>query len=447
MRGRAHRPPDQQPGPRGSLPGRARRLPQARRRRRRQHRRRQPVQRRRRAEAAGADPRRRGRHGRRRPPRRHDRALLRRQEGAAAGRQLGRAQALGHRDRRHDLRLPRLQPRGGAGPARHRQLHLHAGEPDPGRQDAGRRRGGRDRDQPADARVAPLRLDRRLRAPQRALDPAHLRPLRAAAGLRQRQRRRRRPRARRLDAVPDRLDLQRRLERPHPVADPRRGALHRGAAAAGAGRDRRPARRPAGDDPAGLRAGAPGRALARGRALPLRARRARSADGVAAEIPGLRVGALARGRLGHRRVRPPGELPRDRRRPHRRDHLRLLPDRLARPLQARLRADHGALVGGLHHDLDPLPAGRTAALPAHLRTAGQGRTDRPADAGRGDDPARPGRLLRGARAGAARADPGRPAGGQRNPLLGLLRRRPLLRGELLRPRLPRRQRASASSSP
>ncbi len=38
--------------------------------------------------------------------------------------------------------------------------------------------------QPADARVAALRLDRRLRAPQRALDPAHLRPLRAAARLR-----------------------------------------------------------------------------------------------------------------------------------------------------------------------------------------------------------------------------------------------------------------------
>ena len=140
------------------------------------------------AEAGGADPRRRGRHGRRRPPGRPDRALLRLQEGAAAARQLGRAAALGHRDRRHHLRLPRLQPRGGARPARRRQLHLHAGEPDPGRQDAGRGRPGRDRDQPADARVAALRLDRRLRAPQRALDPAHLRPLRAAAGLRQRRR-------------------------------------------------------------------------------------------------------------------------------------------------------------------------------------------------------------------------------------------------------------------
>ena len=45
----------------------------------------------------------------------------------------------------------------------------------------------RDRDQPADARVAALPLDRRLRAPQRALDPPHLRPLRAAAGVRHRR--------------------------------------------------------------------------------------------------------------------------------------------------------------------------------------------------------------------------------------------------------------------
>ena len=64
-----------------------------------------------------------------------------------------------------------------------RQLHLHAGEPDPGRQDAGRGRPGHGRDQPANARVAAVRLDRRLRAPQRAGDPADLRPLRAAARL------------------------------------------------------------------------------------------------------------------------------------------------------------------------------------------------------------------------------------------------------------------------
>ena len=43
-------------------------------------------------------------------------------------------------------------------------------------------------DQPADARVAAGRVDRRLRAPQHARDPADLRALRAAAGLRQRRR-------------------------------------------------------------------------------------------------------------------------------------------------------------------------------------------------------------------------------------------------------------------
>ena len=143
QRGRAHRPADQQQGPRRRLPGRARRLPEARRRHRRQHRRRQPVQRRRRRQAGGADPRRRGRHGRRRPPGRPDRPLLRLQEGAAAARQLGRAAALRDRDHRHHLRLPRLQPRGRPAALGRRQLHLHAGEPDPGRQDAGRGRPGR----------------------------------------------------------------------------------------------------------------------------------------------------------------------------------------------------------------------------------------------------------------------------------------------------------------
>ena len=53
---------------------------------------------------------------------------------------------------------------------------------------------------------------------------ARYEPLRvfATAGAR-----RRHARPRRLAALPDRLDLQRRLDRPHPVADPRRGALHR----------------------------------------------------------------------------------------------------------------------------------------------------------------------------------------------------------------------------
>ena len=124
---------------------------------------------------------------------------------------------------------------------------------------------------PADPRVAAVRLDRRLRAPQRPGDPADLRPLRAAAGVRHRRADRLRAGPGGLDAVPARLDLQRRQHRPHPVADPRRRPLHRRRAALRARRDRRPAGRAAGDDAAGLRAGAAGRAGARRRALPLRA--------------------------------------------------------------------------------------------------------------------------------------------------------------------------------
>ena len=132
------------------------------------------------------DPRRRGRHGGRRPPGRRDRALLRLEETAPTLGQLGCSSCEQHRGHRHHLRLPRLQPRGGAAALGGRQLHLHAGEPGAGGQDAGRRRRGAGRDQPADARVAPGRIDRRLRAPQRPRDPADLRALRAAAGLRHR---------------------------------------------------------------------------------------------------------------------------------------------------------------------------------------------------------------------------------------------------------------------
>ncbi len=163
-----------------------------------------------------------------------------------------------------------------------------------------------------------------------------------------------------------------------------------------AGRDRRPARRAAGDDAAGLRAGAAGRAGARGRAVPLRARRrAGRLMRLRARLPGSQPDAPSGSGSATADYGRTGELPRARRRPHRRHHLRLLLHRLARALQARLRADHGALVGGLHHDLDPLPADRTAALPPHLRAPGQGRADRPADAGGRDDPARARAALRG----------------------------------------------------
>ena len=75
-------------------------------------------------------------------------------------------------------------------------------------------------------------------------------------------------------------------------------------------------------------------------------------------------------------------------------HLRLLLARLAQPRQGGLRRAGRAVVGGLRHHLDPLPAGRAAALADDRRAPGERAADRPAAAGRGDDPARPGRRLR-----------------------------------------------------
>ena len=261
-------------------------------------------------------------------------------------------------------------------PARRRQLHLHAGEPDPGRQDAGRGRPGRGRDQPADPRVAALRLDRRLRAPQRLSILriyARYEPLKvfASAGL-----------VVALLALaawmPFLIDWIFNGDSSGHIQSLILGAVLFIAAvqlfALGV----------IGDLLAGQRVMTQ-RVFERVRRVEL----ALDVDpshyergNAAGDEPGER-------RLGDRRLWEDGELPGGRGRPHRGHHLRLLPDRLARPLQARLRADHGALVGGLHHDLDALPADRTAALPPHLRTPGQGRADRPADAGRGDDPARP----------------------------------------------------------
>ena len=88
-RRRPRRPADQQQGPRGRLPGRARRGPEAGRGRDRQHRRRRPVPGRGHPEAGRADPRRARRHGRRRPAGRArsstSRRPRRRCSGSAAG--------------------------------------------------------------------------------------------------------------------------------------------------------------------------------------------------------------------------------------------------------------------------------------------------------------------------------------------------------------------------
>ena len=136
---------DEQPGAGRGVPGRPRRLAEARRRHHRQHRRRQPVLRRRHPEARGADPRRRRRHGDRRPQDRPDRALLAAEEAPPAPRQRGGAPRVRHERARHHLGLPRLQPRGRAADAGGLQVHLHARVDHPGGQDA---RGGRPRPDP-----------------------------------------------------------------------------------------------------------------------------------------------------------------------------------------------------------------------------------------------------------------------------------------------------------
>ena len=139
-RRRPHRPPDQQQGPGRRLPGRARRRPEARRRRDRQHRRRQPVLRRRhpasssrRSSSGDAD------------MVVGDREVMTIEHFSPLKKRLQRLgswvvrQASDDRRARHDLRLPRLQPRGRARDAGRLEVHLHARDDHPGRQDAGRR--------------------------------------------------------------------------------------------------------------------------------------------------------------------------------------------------------------------------------------------------------------------------------------------------------------------
>ena len=182
-RGQAH----EQQGPCRSLPGGDRRRPEAGRGCHRQHGRRPPIPRGRHPEACRADPGRARRHGGGRQAGQGRRALLPLEEGAPAAGKLGGATRLGNPRPRHDLRLSRLQQGGGAPAPGRLQLHLHAGEPDPGGEDAGGPRARPDRHQPGDPRVPPRRLHARLRAPQRAGRLPRLRPLRAAAGVHDRR--------------------------------------------------------------------------------------------------------------------------------------------------------------------------------------------------------------------------------------------------------------------
>ena len=88
---------------------------------------------------------------------------------------------------RHDLGLPRLQPRGRDLGAGRLALHLHARDDHPGGQDAGRRRPRAGADEREDARVAPVPVDVGLHPAQRRVDLPHLRDVRAAAGVHDRR--------------------------------------------------------------------------------------------------------------------------------------------------------------------------------------------------------------------------------------------------------------------
>src|SRR5215218_3543763 len=198
---------------------------------------------------------------------------------------MGRAAGVADERAGHDLRLPRLQPRGGARAAGGLQVHLHARDDHPGGEDD---RGDRPRPSPHEpeaAGVAPVPVDVDVHPPQRDLDLPHLRAVRAAQGVHDRRRARGAGRGRRLDALPRLLAAGRR-RRARAVADPRRGAVQRRDGAGGARRAGRPDQRPAHHAAADLRARAARRARARRAAVALRAGRPR--DGTGADDRGAR---------------------------------------------------------------------------------------------------------------------------------------------------------------
>ena len=158
LRRRSRRAASPQQGAGGGVHGRHRRVPQGRRRLHRQHRRRQPV--RRRTTSRGCS----RRCCAARPTScigdrniAELRAHVVAQAAAAAARQLGRAAGVEHDRARHDERLPRLHARGGAADDDRLGVLLHARVDHPGRQEADGDRARAGRDQPAHARVAPVR--------------------------------------------------------------------------------------------------------------------------------------------------------------------------------------------------------------------------------------------------------------------------------------------------
>ena len=369
-RRRAHRPPDQQQGPGGGVPGRARRLPQARRRRRRQHRRRQPVQRRRRRRSWSR------RSSPARPTWSSATARSPRSTTSPARRRRCSGSAAGSCGGSPGPRSPTPPPASAPTTARRRCSLLVVDNFTYTLESliqAGKMLVAVDQ---VEIATNPQTRESRLfdstgaYVRRNALSIlriyARYEPLRvfASAGAR-----RRAARAGRLDAVPDRLDLQRRQQRPRPVADPRRRPLHRRRAAARAGRDRRPAGRPAGDDAAGLRAGAAGRAGARASSPPTTsaARDADAADGRRRRGGGVGDSpTTARPRASSRSASASPALITY-------VYFLIASHVLSKPDYGQITVLWSAVF---ITDLDPLPAGRTAALAPHLRTAGEGRADR-----------------------------------------------------------------------
>ena len=187
-RRRPHRPADQQQGPGGRLPGRPRRVPEARRRRDRQHRRRQPVLRPATSRSSS---------------RRSSPATPTWSSATARSmtiehfsplkkslQRLGSwvvRQASDDRGARHDVGLPRLQPRGRAPDVQVVSKFTYTLETII---QAGKMLVAIDhvpiRTNPQDARVAAVPVDVVLRAPQPRLDLPHLLAVRAAAGVHER---------------------------------------------------------------------------------------------------------------------------------------------------------------------------------------------------------------------------------------------------------------------
>ena len=149
---------------------------------------------------------------------------------------------------------------------------------------------------------------------------------------------------------------------------------------------------------------------------------AREATGGGEALRALRRHALARDRLG----RPA--------------HLRLLLARLAQPRQGRLRRGGRPVVGGLHHHLGPLPAGRAAALADDRRAPGARRSrsasrcaSRRRSSSAWPSPSRSAPSPSGARSRTTSCRATRPCTGSSSPPVLAFAR------QLLRPRLPGRQ--------